>query len=90
MIIKQNMQNITANQNNEQTGLVEPLPEMRQMLRDERLREMVRIWTMLSLSQKEALIHEATRAWCLNQTIDPLLEMQMAALKAKEVSAKDR
>lgn len=46
-------------------------PLMRQ---DALLREMVKIWTTLGHSQKEALLQEATRAWYLNQAIEALRE----------------
>jgi hypothetical protein len=52
----------------------------RQSKKDVLLEEMARIWTTLSLSQKEALMHEAIRASRLNHAIDHLQETAMARL----------
>lgn len=89
MIINANMPVTTASLNSVPTVLKEPLQGMPQMQKDELLREMERIWTTLSLSQKEVLVAQATRALCLNQAIDHLHETQMAALKVKEVREND-
>lgn len=58
--------------NSDRTAAIERWHEIRQSKKDELLVEMEKIWTTLSLSQKEALIQEATRALHLNQTIDRL------------------
>ena len=74
---------ITLVQNNERNVVNEPLPEINPTNQDELLKVMAKIWTTLSLSQKEAQVQLAIRASLLNQAIDHLAEMQMAVLKTK-------
>jgi hypothetical protein len=62
------------NLNNDTIALNARLREMRQLKMDESLEEMAKIWTTLSLSQKEGLIQEATRASQLNQAIEAFRE----------------
>ena len=64
------MLNITVDPNNDITVPKELLPVIKQLLKDELSVEMVKIWTTLAHSQKEALLQEATRAWYLNQAIE--------------------
>mgnify|MGYP003454018724 FL=1 len=67
----------TVPQNNEKTEVNEPLHVTKLMQTDARLREMVRIWITLSPSQKEALMHEATRASRLNLAIEAFRGTEM-------------
>lgn len=60
----------TPNQNSVKTDPNVPSPVMKRLKTDELLEVMGKIWTTLSLSQKEALVAEATRAWYLNQAIE--------------------
>lgn len=62
-------------------------PLMRQ---DALLREMVKIWTILSHSQKEALLQEATRAWYLNQAIEALRATKTDRLNHKDQNESDK
>jgi len=62
-------------------------PLMRQ---DALLREMVKIWTILSQSQKEALLQEATRAWYLNQAIEALRVTKTDRLNHKSQNESDK
>lgn len=74
-----NTENITPQKNNDTTEASVQLLVMHLMQTDELLREMVKIWTTLGLSQKEALITKATRALRLNQAIEALPAMRMVA-----------
>lgn len=67
---------ITANQNSAITVPLELLPVMKLLLKDELSVAMVKILITLSPSQKEALMHEATRALHLNHAIAHLPAMQ--------------
>lgn len=71
-IINLNMNYITHAQNNEKIDPKELQLAIKLLKKDVFLAEMVRISIMLSHSQKEALLQEATRALSLNQTIDRL------------------
>ena len=89
VIINVNMPPTTANLNNVIIAPSAPLLAMSLTPQDELLKVMEKIWTTLNLSQKEALIAQATRASFLNQAIDHLLETQTAALKVKKVREND-
>lgn len=70
------MNSTTANQNNAIIVPSELLPVMKLFLMDELSVAMVKILITLSPSQKEALMHEATRASRLNHAIAHLPAMQ--------------
>lgn len=70
----------TAPQNSVITVPLELLPVMKLLLKDELSVAMVKILITLSPSQKEGLMHEATRALHLNRAIAHLQETAMARL----------
>ena len=67
----------TANQNNAIIVPSELLPVMKLFLMDELSVAMVKILITLSPSQKEALMHEATRASRLNLAIEAFRGTEM-------------
>lgn len=87
---KESMQNTIADQNNVPTALKELLHGIKPSKKDELLEVMEKTWITLNLSQKEALIAQATRASSLNQAIARFQETQMEALKVKKVKENDK
>ena len=83
------MTSTTADQNNEKTEVSALSLATKQMQTDALLGEMVRIWTTLSPSQKEALMQKAIRASQLNQAIAHLPAIKMEVLNRNALKGND-